>query len=216
MPIFLEISGMSFRVFTPSGKDFVTNFGNTVTPIFSFTIYTADEFSIDLTEIVGKDADGNDIVKTDGETATYTNILPGTVLTKKPVVTNTGSYDQYVRVKVTIDNATWWLSQNFELVSILNGLDSTVWTLNDAETVGPTANSDTITYVFYLNNKLTPDATATLFESVTIPTVLTQADMAGLVAGTFSMDILAEAVQTENVGTTAIEAFDTVIDNAQP
>ena len=48
---------------------------------------------------------------------------------------------------------------------------------------------------------------------VEIPSELTQYDMAEFTDGVFTMDIVAEAIQTENVGDNVFEAFATVMGN---
>lgn len=190
-----------------------------------FMVATSDEdensiFSVDVFEQVDEDGDGIFEGKGDYDNVysgyTYEDILPGDNLGKKPWVRNTGSYDQYVRVKVTIDNATAWQAifakYGLTLDDIFLGHDETEWTRNDAET---TTDGDTMTYVYYLNRILEPKkdggTDAYLFESVMIPTELTREDMAEFALGEFSLKILAEAVQTEHVGENAIEAFDTVM-----
>ena len=82
-------------------RDSVTN---------EFMIATSDDpsdpddiFSVDVWEEVDTDGDGEvDTVKpgedADGGGATFEDILPGSELIKKPVIENTGAYDQYIRV----------------------------------------------------------------------------------------------------------------------
>ena len=63
--------------------------------------------------------------------------------------------------------------------------------------------------MFFLEKFLKPGEDVTLFTHVVIPGVLTQNDLAK-VGGSFELTIVAEAVQTENVGSNALEAFQTV------
>ena len=61
-----------------------------------------DIFSVDVWENTpdgDKDQDGHE----------YKDILPGDVLKKEVFVENTGYYDQYVRVTVTVSDATAWM-----------------------------------------------------------------------------------------------------------
>lgn len=138
---------------------------------------------------------------------TYEKILPGSNLTKAVNVENTGAYDQYIRVVVTLSDGKAWLEvlgTGYDLDSIFIGHDESKWT----RSVG-TIVDDEIIYVYYLNEKLAPEATAELFTNVVIPTHLTQKDMAKL-GGGFEMTIRADAIQTENLGdgvTTAKQAF---------
>lgn len=183
-----------------------------------------DIFSVDVFEQIDTDGDGVFDGKVDYDNVysgyTFEDILPGDNLGKKPWVRNTGSYDQYIRVKVTINNAAAWKTifteYGLTLDDIFLGHDETEWTRNDAEIVEDTTN-DTMTYVYYLNRILHPkksgETDAYLFTSVKIPEQLTQKDMAAFAGGEFNLNIVAEAVQTEHVGANAIEAFDTVMDN---
>lgn len=174
-----------------------------------FNIATSDDpsdpddiFSVDLWENTpggDKDQDGH----------SYDAILPGSNLKKEVNVENTGAYDQYIRVVVTLTNANAWvdiLGYGYDLDTIFVGHDETKWT----RSVGThDSTADTLTYVYYLNEKLAPDAVAALFTNVVIPTHLTQEDMANL-NGSFELNIRADAIQTENLGDgvdTAQEAF---------
>ena len=167
---------------------------------------TPDEiFSVDVWENTpdgDKDQDGY----------IYNNILPGAELKKEVYVENTGAYDQFIRVHVTINNADTWiaaLGNGYDLGTIFEGHDETVWTRFEPGVYDGTNNTCTMTY--YLNTTLAPDATVCLFDTVVIPSQLTQANMV-YVGGGFEMNILAEAVQTENLGVnTAYEAFQIVM-----
>lgn len=162
-------------------------------------------FSVDVWENTpdgDKDQDGYE----------YKDILPGDQLKKEVYVENTGAYDQYIRVKVTVNNADAWiaaLGNGYDLGTMFLGHDETKWTRYEVGEYSSDANGSYYTMVFYLNEKLAPDATVNLFETVEIPTQLTQEDMV-FVGGQFDLTILAEAVQTENVGDSAYEAFQTV------
>lgn len=171
-----------------------------------------DIFSVDVWEEVDTDGDGNpDAVKpgedVDGGEAEFENILPGAKYVKKPVVENTGAYDQYIRAVVTLSDGKAWLETlgaGYDLSKIFLGHDENQWT----RSVGTLVN-DEIVYVYYLNEKLEPGETATLFTHVQLPTSLTQQQMAKLNGG-FELNIRADAIQTENLGVgvdTAVEAF---------
>lgn len=171
-----------------------------------------DIFSIDLQEKVDTDGDGiadDTIAEGDGEGEEYKDILPGDLLVKEPVVVNTGYYDQYVRVKVTISDAAAWkeiLAEHeiTDLATIFKGYESAKWIRID----DPIEKDDTLTYIYYLQRALTSGESETLFTHVEIPSALTQQDLAK-VGGGFELTITAEAVQTENVGANALEAFQT-------
>lgn len=164
-----------------------------------------DLFSVDVWEYVdgdttNKDPDGNE----------YNNIVPGGRYHKEPYVENTGLYDQWIRVKVTISDASEWLSilgDNYDLTTIFEGFDASAWTRYDAPILD--SKADTLTYVYYLNYKLAPEKTAVLFNTVVLPSQLTQQDMATL-GGAFELTIAADALQADNTGDSAYEAFDFV------
>lgn len=172
-----------------------------------------DIFSVDVWENV--DTDGDGVADTAGKDtddggASFENILPGSKYVKEPVVENTGAYDQYIRVTVTLSDANAWmqvLGRGYDLSTIFMGHDETLWTRDQGSWVG-----DELVYVYYLNKPLAPTETATLFTHVKVPTSLTQADMA-LLDGGFELQIKADAIQTENLGDgvdTAKEAFTVV------
>lgn len=174
-----------------------------------------DIFSIDVWE--QKDTDGDGDFDDEGDVdysneLEYKDILPGDELSKIAHVTNTGYYDQYVRVTVTISDATAWLNAvglDINMSEVFAGFDETKWN-NISKTIE--GETDTVTYVLYYNEKLASEEDITLFTGVNIPTSLTQAQAAEF-DGSFTIDVLAEAVQTKNVGTNAYEAFQTVYGN---
>ena len=172
-------------------------------------------FSVDLWEYIG-DEDINsdptvDATDKDHDGITFENILPGVVYAKVPVVENTGSYDQYVRVVVTLSNATKW-TQVLNRYSITD-LGGIFLGFNDdwkrAETFTDDHNdsdvtNDEISYVYYLSKKLTPGEKEVFFTDVKLPEQLTQADMAELVDASgkvqFDITLRADAIQTEGLG----------------
>ena len=148
----------------------------------------------------------------------YTDILPGDKLVKEPFVRNTGYYDQYIRVTVTLSDATAWINAlglDFEIETVFENYDASKWNHISKDINGET---DTITYVLYYNgildgadaiNDTQADTNqVTLFTHVNIPQSLNQEQSAAF-KGDFSISIKAEAVQTENVvpaGTAAEDA----------
>lgn len=168
-----------------------------------------DIFSVDLWEPVDKDGDG-DIDEDEKEQIglKFENILPGATYDKEPTVENTGAYDQYIRVVVTLSDAQAWmgtLGAGYDLATIFAGHDEALWTRSGDSGV----KGENLVYVYYLNKVLKPTETVVLFTDVKLPTSLTQADMA-LLNGGFELDIRVDAIQTENLGDgvdTAAEAF---------
>lgn len=189
-------------------------------------------FSIDLWEKVDSDGDG-DVDADDTKVNyrdnaltgwTYEDILPGVKYHKEPTVENTGSYDQYVRVVVTVSNAAKWqtiLPADYPLGTIFHGHNEDKWTYDpdgsDAVNAAAAANNeDTLSYVYYLDEKLAPGATAVVFEQVQLPSWLTQDDVAklavednaGNVTIDFKISVRADAIQTEGLGDTVATAKD--------
>ncbi len=176
-------------------------------------------FSVDVWEYTPEGTQQDD----DGHE--YKDILPGAVLTKEPHIENTGAYDQYVRVTVTISDAQAWMAfaaanPTFKVTDVFVGYNAEMWrhVWNNMNTADPDfdPNATEIVYVMYYKDVLVKGTDITLFNSVKIPEELTQAQ-AALFEGGFTINIKADAVQTENVvpaGTpaedAAFEAFKTV------
>lgn len=167
-----------------------------------------DIFSVDLWEPVDENNDG--VIDEDEKEQVgleFDNVLPGATYDKEPTVENTGAYDQYIRVVVTLTDGNAWmeiLGRGYDLSTIFLGHDESKWT----RSVGTLVN-DEIIYVYYLNEVLAPGETEVLFTDVKLPTSLTQEDMAKLDGG-FDLNIRVDAIQTENLGDgvdTAQEAF---------
>ena len=180
-----------------------------------FQIATSDDdtpdeiFSVDVWENT-PDKDKNQ------EDYEYKDILPGDVLKKEVYVENTGYYDQYVRVTVTVSDATAWmavLKTNGgvpKLEQIVNGWDrnANIWVDNSSEYV---ADDDTLVYTMYYNNILLGDQESIydnggvhkeevmVFSEVKIPASMT-VEQAAAFKTNFQITVKAEAVQTENLG----------------
>lgn len=179
-------------------------------------------FSLDLWETVKDDTDGDGILEekqvsyreNGGGWSFNKAILPGVPFGKAPTVENTGSYDQWVRVVVTVNNAQEWIGilgkyGITDLGSIFLGHDDRTDDGDPAEWESHAAGgwrdttANTINFVYYLNEALKPTETAVLFEQVQLPGALTQADMATLLnsAGDVGFDITirADAIQTTGI-----------------
>ena len=138
----------------------------------------------------------------------YKDILPGTTLKKDPTVTNTGKYDAWVRVKVTVTDAAAWEAACekhgiTDLATIFNEYNDQLWKRDPNEDV---KKDDTITYTYYYRSKVAPGGTAKLFDSVTIPKQFDIQDMVSL--ATFQLKITGEAIQADNTGETPQAAFE--------
>ena len=166
---------------------------------------TPDEiFSVDVWENTPdgeKDQDGYE----------YTDILPGDTLKKEARVENTGYYDQYVRVTVTISDAQAWidaLGANFSVADVFDGFVAADWNHIWNNMNGATTIPENFVYVMYYKNIVKPGDVINVFNNVKIPTSLTR-DEAVAFGGNFDITVKAEAVQTENVvpkGTAAADA----------
>lgn len=160
-------------------------------------------FSVDVwekTPAEEKDQDGHD----------YGDIQPGDLLLKEAHVENTGYYDQYIRVTVTISDAQAWiaaLGADFNVADVFVGFDATQWN-HIWNNLSENPAAEEIVYVMYYNDILAADEDITVFTNIQIPTSLDQYQMAEF-GGNFSIKVKADAVQTANVvpeGTAAEDA----------
>ena len=190
-----------------SDSDFVKN----DFMITDSTVTNPDEvFSVDIYE-TKVDENGNVVTDANGKPETtdagntYDNIAPGDVLTKDPTVKNTGTYNQWVRVKVTLTNAENWLAlfqkYNLTLNDLFTNIDSDAWVGVEDYTI----NGGALTFTYYLKEKLAPNQTVTLFDKVTIPEIFDQTDIYAVKE--FALTFVAEAVQVENTKDNAVDAF---------
>ena len=172
--------GSTFAFFT--SKD---NAGNT---------FTMGNVKIELTETTDRTDD--DIytaeVKDDNKGITYGNVLPNTEISKKPIVTNTGANDAWIRVQLDVTTD----SENETMKANIAELKQAI--INDmVDNYGWAVKADDDGYIYY-TSVLAPDAVANLFETVSIPkTWGNEAADAG-----FSIEISAQAVQSDNNGST--------------
>lgn len=190
-----------------SDSDFVKN----DFMITDSTVTNPDEvFSVDIYE-TKVDENGNVVTDANGKPETtdagntYDNIAPGDVLTKDPTVKNTGTYNQWVRVKVTLTNAENWLAlfqkYNLTLNDLFTNIDSDAWVGVEDYTI----NGGAMTFTYYLKEQLAPNQTVTLFDKVTIPEIFDQTDIYAVKE--FALTFVAEAVQVENTKDNAVDAF---------
>ena len=162
-----------------------------------------DVFSIDVWE---KDEDGK---RYDDEGIDYPAILPGDDLYKEVNVENTGAYEQYARVIVTVSDAHIWQELHGEVYVPLNKIATDLSSEFQTWSIEYDAEANTLTYVLYYDHILAVDAVVNLFTNVAIPEEMDRYQAAEM-AGGFQIGVVAEAVQTEHVGANAAEAFATV------
>lgn len=178
----------------------------------------SDIFNIDLWEITPGSEERNE------SGYTYEDILPGDSLKKDVFVKNTGYYDQYVRVIVTISDAQAWLdvlpaniAPETLAAQIFKGLDLSKWD-HIYNNLSDDPDAEDLIYVLYYKDILkSTDEAINVFDSIEIPNYFDQEDMAKF-DNEFSINVRAQAVQTDNVvpdtitqgKTAAWEAFNTV------
>lgn len=117
----------------------------------------------------------------------FKNIVPGDTLEKDPTVRVAGdSEDCFVRVKVEF---TGFALTDADKAALLDDIDTDVWTYVDG--------------YYYHNAKMTAEEEAKLFEEVKIPTTWGNA----YADAAFEINVYAEAIQADNTGETAVDAF---------
>lgn len=137
----------------------------------------------------------------------FEHILPGDKFKKEAFITNTGSYDQYIRVVMTITD--WALIEDFVTINMDDAFEDN-WHIyggqarvyNDvlvdfSNTVLVDGN---LVVTMYLNKKLAPGETVNIMDYVSISTKATQDDFADpAFADGFQIIFDADAAQTENI-----------------
>lgn len=175
-----------------------------VTNVFKATSTDPDNpdqelFDIDVIEHDPETGDPTD------EGITYEDIAPGDVLSKDPTVENNGVYGAYVRVSVTVTEASAWAAicekWDLDLEDIFGGYNADF----ERKDIIADEDADTLTYVYYLNKELAAGESACLFETVTIPACLDNDDMASI--ADFDLTVSADAIQSANTGDNAYDAF---------
>lgn len=182
------------------------------------TMSTTDLFSIKLYETRYDEQTDSVVASEITETGnTYDDLLPNTVVTKDPTVENTGKYDAWIRMKVTLTNANNWKTalakHGLTLTDVIQGVDGSKW--QSVPQQYDLTGSGTLVLTFYLREALpaeddaataAKEDAATLFTSIKIPAELEVADLANLAS--FHIKVRAEAIQAANNGTNAVEAFE--------
>ena len=136
----------------------------------------------------------------------YKNVLPGDKLKKEARVENTGHYDQYIRVTVTISNAEAWidaLGVDFKIEEVFDGFEAEKWNHISCNLEDAVGIPEEIIYVLYYDEIVEAGDVVELFNNVIIPKGLTD-EQAAEFGGNFSINVKADAVQTKNVGAEAV------------
>ena len=138
----------------------------------------------------------------------FGNVLPGDKFKKEAFITNTGSYDQYIRVIMTITD--WELIEGLVTINMDDAFDAN-WHIYDGQArvqddvLVDFSNTEldddgNLVVTMYLNKKLAAGETVQIMDYVSISTKATQNDFTaeGFADG-FQIHIKADAAQTENI-----------------
>ena len=198
-----------------NAKDEITN---------KFQVATSDsgqpDFSIDVKENK-TDATGDSFVDEDNDGAydltdtgnTYQWVVPGDEIKKNPMITNTGDYDQWVRVNILISKpfvdqvarTQDTTAANLDFTKLFTNFNTAAF--ESAREFDASTFADYYMYSYYVAAPVTPDSTVKAFDAVNIPTTFTQAEMT---YGGFQVIVKADAVQADNTGSSASAAFSAV------
>lgn len=154
------------------------------------------------------DADGTPVAGADRVKANEYHILPGMQYTKDPTVTvNGGSEDAYVRMILTVHNAsdvqailTKYNLGDFSI--LIGGWDKNTW-LYEGFTEDTAKN--TISFEFRYKEVVAKSATDTkltaLFDTLIVPGEITGEEMKDLYDGGFKMEVFGHAIQAAGFDT---------------
>ena len=158
---------------------------------------------------------------------TYDKLLPGDVLSKIVWVENTGDYDQWIRINITISDWSVWQPAIVEALraagetgaigdvkineyvysKLLEGFDRDLYSVAERH---DDTTKDTRTYTLYYKKIVKPGDAFQVMQNVKIPIVLEQEDMNFGTDG-FTLTVKAEAVQVGNLNaTSSVAAFEEV------
>jgi len=157
----------------------------------------------------------------------YDKLLPGDTLSKIVWTENTGDYDQWVRINITISDWSVWEKAIIKALkadgvtnigniainkyvynTLLEGFDRNLY-LSKGYRNDDTVN-DTATYTLYYKDIVKPGDAFQVMQNVKIPGVLEQEDMEFGTDG-FTVTVKAEAVQAGNLkATSSVAAFEEV------
>ena len=161
----------------------------------------------------------------DRVTSNTYNVYPGAVVTKDPIVHNTGKNGAYVRAVVTIENGVNWLSLYNENVgaapqeaafnAMINNTLGEGWELVDIayDMSGPNhPTSDFVATLKYTKVLEAGKDTTAMFSQIAFPTKLTGNDVTSRIDqnGEFGINVVAQAIQADGFDTwkAAFDAFD--------
>lgn len=179
--------------------------------------YLTDTKTVDNTFTMGNvkiTLDETDIKNPSGTRVTSNeyNVYPGAVVTKDPIVHNTGKNGAYVRAVVTIENGVNWLSLYNENVgaapqeaafnAMINNTLGDGWELVDIayDMSGPNhPTSDFVATLKYTKVLEAGKDTTAMFSQIAFPTKLTGKDVTTRIDqnGEFGINVVAQAIQAD-------------------
>lgn len=148
----------------------------------------------------------------DRVTSNTYNVYPGAVVTKDPIVHNTGKNGAYVRAVVTIEDGMNWLGLYNENVwtapqeaafnAMINNTLGEGWELVDIayDMSGPNhPTSDFVATLKYTKVLEAGKDTTAMFSQIAFPTKLTGKDVTTLIGqnGEFGINVVAQAIQAD-------------------
>ena len=185
------------------------------------------DFSVEVVEsTTDEDGEKPGTPKEDGGFI-YDHLLPGDTLSKIVWVENTGDYDQWIRINITISDWSVWEKaitkalkadgvatvgdtavNGYVYTKLLDGFERSLYL--EKGYLNNDAAKDTRTYTLYYKKILKPGDAFQVMQNIKIPTVLEQEDMKFGTDG-FTVTIKAEAVQAGNLkATSSVAAFEEV------
>ena len=181
--------------------------------------FTMGDVKIKLDETNVNDPDGDRV------TSNEYNVYPGAVVTKDPIVHNTGKNGAYIRAIVTVENGMNWLGFYYDKTSTFPQVEAfeklicntlgTGWEIVGFKNVMSTQDhptSDTVVTLKYTGVLKAGDMTSAMFKNVMLPAKMTASDITTRVAqnGVFHIDVVAQAIQADGFTTweNAFAAFD--------
>ena len=181
--------------------------------------FTMGDVKIKLDETNVNDPTGDRV------TSNEYNVYPGAVVTKDPIVHNTGKNGAYIRAIVTVENGMNWLGlyndnvwtapQEAAFNALINNTLGEDWELVDIayDMSGP--DHPTSDFVATLKYTKVLDAgadTSAMFSKIAFPAKMTENDVTTRIAqnGNFGINVVAQAIQADGFGTwdAAFAAFD--------
>ena len=181
--------------------------------------FTMGDVKIKLDETNVNDPDGGRV------TSNEYNVYPGAVVTKDPIVHNTGKNGAYIRAIVTVENGMNWLGLYNDNVwtppeeeafnALINNTLGEGWELVDItyDMSGPDhPTSDFVATLKYTTVLNAEADTSAMFSQIAFPAKMTENDVTTRIAqnGNFGINVVAQAIQIDGFDTweAAFAAFD--------